>query len=234
MRVLRGRLRDLDADRAVVSRMLDRAGDGEPSIRVWAPGRQVAFGRRDARAPGYDQARQIAQTAGFLSIERSVGGHAVAYVETTLAFAYVRPIDDPREGLTDRYEAVTARIQRALWDVGVPAQRGEPDDSFCPGSHSLSYYGKIVGIAQRVRGDAALVSGVVIVDGHEEIARVLGPIYDAIGVPFDPDSVGSVERAGGTADSGTVARAIEERLVGSREPMFERVDEWLDEKPIEE
>ena len=225
MRVLRGRLPDREADRAVVSRMLDRAADGESSVRVWAPGRQLAFGRRDAREEGYEQARTISRAAGFLPVERSVGGRAVAYTETTLAFAHVFPIDDPREGLTDRYEHATDRLQRALWDVGVPAQRGEPDNSYCPGSHSLSYHGKLVGIAQRVRGDAALVSGVVLVDDHEEIARVLDPVYDVLGVPFDPDSVGSVDRAGGQADRTTVARAIESRLIGSENAELVQVDE---------
>ena len=225
MRVLRGRAETRAADREATAEMLETAGErGEPAVRVWAPHRQVAFGRRESREPGYEAAREAAERRGFAPVERSVGGRAVAYTGSTLAFALALPVKDMREGMNERYERATDRVQRALWRVGVPVQRGEPPHSFCPGRHSLSHRGKVVGIAQRVRSDSALVSGIVVVDDHEEIARVLEPIYAALEAPFDPDSVGSVERAGGRADPRAVAREIESWLVGDREARIERVD----------
>jgi octanoyl-[GcvH]:protein N-octanoyltransferase len=225
MRVLRGRAETRDSDREVTAGMLETAGEhGEPALRVWTPHRQVAFGRRERNEPGYEAAREAARERGFAPVERSVGGRAVAYTGSTLAFALALPIENVREGLDERYEHATDRVQSALREVGVPAERGEPPDSFCPGRHSLSYRGKLVGIAQRVRSDSALVSGIVVVDGHEEIARVLEPVYAALEAPFDPDSVGSVERAGGEADSRVVAREIESWLVDDREARIERVD----------
>ena len=121
---------------------------------------------------------------------------------------------DPRAGLTTRYEATTERVRRALAEVGVEATPGEPPDSFCPGSHSLQADGKVVGIAQRVRPDAALVAGCVVVAGRERLAAVLGPVYDALDRPFDPASVGSVAAAGGPTDPERVRTAVERALIG--------------------
>lgn len=225
MRVLRGRAGSIEADRQVTADLLAAVGEErEPAVRVWTPHRQLAFGRRDANEPGYEEARQVAEKRGFPALSRSVGGRAVAYTGTTLAFAWARPIEDPREGLNARYEEATERVRGALADCGIEAERGEPPESFCPGAHSLSTDGKVVGIAQRVTGRAALVSGILVVADREEIAGVLSPVYDALSIPFDPDSVGSVARAGGPSDPERVARALEGRLVGDARTAVERVD----------
>lgn len=219
MRVLRGRAASPDADREVVAATLDRAAeDGDPAVRAWRPHRQLAFGRRDVRDDDYDVARKVAEACGFEPVERSVGGRAVAYTGDTVAFAKVVPLEDMREGMDERYADVTEAVQRALWRLGVPARRGEPAASFCPGDYSLRHEGKLVGVAQRVRKGAALISGVVVVRGHDQIAGVLDPVYAALDVPFDPDSVGSVARAGGDADSENVARTVEDLLVGDADP----------------
>lgn len=226
MRVLRGRAETIAADRQVVAAALARAADGgEPVVRAWRPHRQVAFGRRDANVDGYEDARRIASERGFDPVERSVGGRAVAYTGATLAFARCEPADDPRAGIDERYEAASRDVEAALDSLGVDAERGEPADSFCPGTHSLRADGKLVGIAQRVREDAALVSGVVVVRDHDAIADVLDPVYAALGVPFDPSTVGSVARAGGPDDPETVARSLEDALVGDRPRSVETVGE---------
>jgi lipoate-protein ligase A len=146
-----------------------------------------------------------------------VGGRAVAYSGNTVAFAKVVPLEDMRVGMDERYEQAAQAVQRALWRLGVPAVRGEPEASFCPGDYSLQRDGKLAGVAQRVRKGAALVSGVVVVRDHEEIAGVLDPVYAALDVPFDPESVGSAAKAGGDGDPENVARTIEELLVGDEE-----------------
>lgn len=225
MRVVRGRAGSLEEDRRLTRELLETAGEErEPAVRVWTPHRQLAFGRRDANEDGYGDARRIAEKRGFEPVERGVGGRAVAYAGSTLAFAWMKPIKDPRRGLDERYEAATERVRDALADLGVEAERGEPPDSFCPGAHSLSKDGKVVGIAQRVTNGAALVSGIVIVADRGEIADVLSPVYDALSIPFDPESVGSVAHAGGPSDPERVARAIEERLVGDAPREIEHVD----------
>jgi lipoate-protein ligase A len=216
MRVLRGRLPDREADRERTAEMLARTADtGEPAIRVWTPARVVAFGRRDARSEGYDAAREAAESRGFPTVERSVGGRAVAYTGSTVAFAHAVPVAG-RGGIDARYDDATETVLAALRELGVDARPGEPPDSFCPGAHSIQCDGKLVGIAQRVRQDAALVSGIVVVESESEIAEVLTPVYDALGVAFDPASVGSVAGAGGPAEPGRVVRVVESAFVGTR------------------
>jgi lipoate-protein ligase A len=228
MRVLRGRATSRDADREVVAGMLERAAEtGEGSVRVWRPHRQLAFGRRDARADDYEVATKVAEACDFTPVQRSVGGRAVAYTGNTVAFAKVVALEDMRVGMDERYEATTRAIQRALWRLGAPAARGEPESSFCPGDYSLQRDGKLVGVAQRVRKNAALVSGIVVVRDHEKIADILEPVYAALDVPFEAESVGSVAKAGGSDDSEEVARTIEELLVGE-EPEIVSVSEITD------
>jgi octanoyl-[GcvH]:protein N-octanoyltransferase len=230
MRVLRGRAESIERDREASESVRSWVGEhGEPAVRVWAPHRQVAFGRIDANEDGYEAARTAASGRGFPPVERDVGGRAVAYTgTTTLAFGRFEPIEDLRKGLDDRYERVTVDVRRALRRLGVPAERGEPPGSFCPGQHSLQHDGKLVGIAQRVGRGSAITSGICIVDDHAELADLLGAVYDALDVEFDPESVGSVAKAGGTADPEVVRETIEDVLVGDAEPRIERVDAFLD------
>ncbi|THE66441.1 lipoate--protein ligase family protein [Salinadaptatus halalkaliphilus] len=235
MRVVRGREPSIAADRAVSDQLLGIAADGESAVRVWTPHRQVAFGRRDARLEGYDRAREIARDGGFTPVERDVGGRAVAYDgETTLAFARADPVADIRRGTDERYERLTAAVERALLDCGLEIERGEPADSFCPGTHSLSVAEsaagtapgsrqKVVGIAQRVRQDAALTAGIVLVDGRDALADILEGIYGSLGVAFDPASVGTVGAAGGPADPAVVRRVLEAAIVADAEPTVERI-----------
>jgi len=219
MRVLRGRARTIAADRERTGAMLDRTGTtGEPAVRVWTPHRQVAFGRRDATEAGYDRAVAAARERGFEPIERRVGGRAVAYTGSTVAFAHAVPVESPRTGIEARYAAASEHLRGALSRLDVDAVPGEPPDSFCPGSHSLQCGGKLVGIAQRVRTDAALVAGCVVVEDRTAFASVLAAVYDALDQPFDPASVGSVAAAGGPSEPDRVVDAIERALVGEAEP----------------
>jgi lipoate-protein ligase A len=225
MRVLRGRAETVSADRERTRAMLDRTAEtGEPAVRVWTPRPQVAFGRRDAAAPGYDRAVEAARKRGFEPVERSVGGRAVAYTGSTVAFARAVPVEDHRSGLDDRYAAATERLRRALATLGVDAAPGEPPDSFCPGGHSLRRDGKLVGLAQRVRADAALVAGCVVVADRDAFVTVLAAVYDALEQPFDPVSVGSVATAGGPADPARVRSAVERELVCDEPATTRRIE----------
>jgi len=220
MRVLRGRAADPERDFERTREMAARVAEsGEPALRAWRPHRQVAFGRRDSRNDGYDRAREAARERGYIPREREVGGRAVAYTGTTVAFAIARPADD-RSGIRERYADATDRLRQALASLGVDADEGEPADSFCPGTHSLQADGKVAGLAQRVRQDVAVVAGAVVVADRDEIAAVLGPVYDALGVPLDPDSVGSVAAAGGPSDPD----ATIDTLIGAFSPDDYRVE----------
>ncbi|WP_144797115.1 lipoate--protein ligase family protein [Halorubrum depositum] len=233
MRVLRGTAGDPDTDRELTASLLSEAGAGEPGLRVWTPARQLAFGRRDVRAEGFDRAERIAANRGFHTVERDVGGRAVAYAGDTLAFAHAVPLDGggetgesldggdatrrSRGSITERYDCAVETVIGALRGLGADVVAGEPPASFCPGDHSVRVAGggKVSGIAQRVRADAALVAGCVVVAPSDasEIAAVSDAVYDALGVPFDPETVGSVAAAGGPDDPERVARALEDAFV---------------------
>jgi len=226
MRAYRGRAGDPDADGEFTARIAKRAADdGEVGLRVWRPGAHCSFGRRDTTHDGYPDAFAAAVEHGFPPRVRRVGGHPVVFTDSTVAVALALPIDDIRDGVTDRYEEVASAVQRALWRLGVPAQRGEPDGAFCPGTPSLQWTGKLAGFAQRIQRNVALVSGVVIVDDHGTIADVLDPIYEALELHFAPETVGSIERAGGRVDPRAAVQRIEESLTDDRDAAIERVDQ---------
>jgi lipoate-protein ligase A len=216
MRVLRGTVDDPEADRERTGRLLAAASEGTPGLRVWTPARQVAFGRRDARADGFDRAARIAADRGFRPIERDVGGRAVAYAGETLAFAHAVPTTESGS-ITERYDRTVETLVDALRGLGADVVAGEPPAAFCPGDHSLRVAGggKVSGIAQRVRADAALVAGCVVVSPADAraVAAVSDTVYDALGVPFDAETVGSVAAAGGPDEPDSVARALEDAFV---------------------
>jgi len=212
MRLIEGVLADVDRDRGVTTALTGLAAAIEESVlRVWTPPRQLAFGRRDTTADGYERARRVAARRDYTPIERRVGGSAVAYTGDTVSFAYAVPIDDGRDGIDRRYRDATETMLRAFRAVGASVTRGEPADSFCPGDYSIRGGGKIAGVAQRVTRECALVGGCVIVRSadREAIAAVLDPVYSALGVPFAPESVGSIATAGGPEDVGSVVDALE-------------------------
>lgn len=224
MLAVRGRPADIEADRNVVDALPDLVAErGESAFRAWAPHRQVAFGRRDTAAEGYDRACEEARERGYTPIERQVGGRAVAYTGTVLAFSHVVPNRED-DSIQSRYERTTSVLEQALDRLGATVQRGEPEAAFCPGDHSLQQDGKLAGIAQRVRRETAVVGGCLVVSEADEraLGDVLDPIYNALDVPFDPESVGSVERAGGPGDPDAVIEALEVAFADGNP--IERVD----------
>lgn len=234
VRVYRGRAAEPTADQAATAEMLAETADsGVPAVRVWQPHRQVAFGRRDSHAAGYEAAKSAAEDRNYHPRERRVGGRAVAYTGRTLAVASAVPIEDVRQGMCDRYAEFSGRLVDVLSDLGADVRRGEPADAYCAGSHSVSGVdgdepsGKLAGVAQRVQSRAALVAASLTVAEADvaAIRSVLGPVYRALDVPFDPSTVGSVATAGGPDDPAVVRQAVESALVDDRERTVVTVDD---------
>lgn len=214
MLVLRGRFPVVADDRAAMAGLADRvAAAGEPGLRVWRPPRHVTFGPRDVSHAGYQAARREARNQDCPPIERETGGRAVVHTGGTISFLRVDPVQDYRSGLTKRYERVRTAIDRALHGLGVEPRPGEPPNAFCPGSHSLQADGKLVGLAQRVGRSVATVGGVLVVTDPEQIVEVLTPVYAALDLPLDPETVGSIASAGGEGHVPTARRAVEDALV---------------------
>lgn len=219
MRVLRGRDGSVDADGEVTRELVSTASEtGEPGLRVWYPPAQVAFGPRDQARDGYQAARNATIDCGSQPSERETGGRPVAFTGDVLAFVRAEPADPTEPGIDRRYEETMVALETTFEGIGVEARRGEPPATWCPGRYSLSADGKLAGLAQRIRREVAIVAGAVVVRDADAVADVLGPVYDALGLPFAPDSVGSLEAAGGSADRVGVRRAVEDAFVGDSEP----------------
>lgn len=215
MQVLRGALDLPEADAEATRRLVDRVRRrGELGVRVWVPPKHVAFGRRDRRESGYERARSAAVARGYPTTERATGGRAIAFHDGVLAVVRAEPADPTAPAVDTRYQRLLRTLEAALDELGVDAERGEPPESFCPGTRSLSAGGKVAGLAQRVRREVAVVAAVIVVADADDLSAVLSPVYEALGVPFDPGSVGSLSAAGGPSASDAVRATVEAALVG--------------------
>ena len=184
------------------------SGRAPATVSILPSARHVGVTRRDTTRPGFREATRAANAEGYPVLVRGAGGGATAADKGTFGFSITRPGEAER--LLDhreRYDEVAAFVLAAFARLGVAAEVGEVRAEFCPGDHSLRIGGpegmKVVGIAQRVTRRATSVGGIVLVDGHEELARVLKAVYGAMDLPFRPASVGSLRRAGygvGVAD----------------------------------
>ena len=104
----------------------------------------------------------------------------------------------------------------ALSGLGVDARVGEIPGEYCPGAFSVNAGGriKIAGLGQRLISGAAHVGGVVVVQGGDRVRDVLIPVYEALGLEWDPATAGSVEDDLPGIDPEQVAEAIAAELRG--------------------
>lgn len=194
------------------------AGVRPPTVSITPSTRHVGVTRRDTFRSGFPEAVRASQKEDYPVLVRSSGGGATVAGSGTFGFSLIRPAteDEARRGIRERYDEAAALVLGAFERLGLgKAVVGEVRDEFCPGDHSIrvgSWEGgmKVVGIAQRVTRRAASVGGIVLVEGEEELARVLGLVYGALMLPFRAEGVGSLRRAGSGARVGEVIDAFAE------------------------
>lgn len=168
------------------------AGGRRPVLRCYQPGATVAFGRRDAFLPGFETAAAAARRQGFTPVIRGAGGRAAAYDEGCLIFDEVMPADGSQ--IRERFAADADRHARALRGLGVDARVGEVPGEYCPGEFSVNARGrvKLVGAAERIVRGAWLHSSVIVVEGAARLRTVLEEVYAALGLDWEPSTVGDV------------------------------------------
>jgi len=196
------------------------AGTRLPTVSITPSTRHVGVTRRDTFRPGFADAVRASREGGYPVLVRGAGGGATAAHHGTFGFSIIRPSEgtEARRGIRDRYDEAAALALGAFSRLGVRAEVGEVGevhDEFCPGDHSIRVGGwesgmKVVGIAQRLTRRATSVGGIVLVEGEEELARVLGVVYAAMSLPFSRESVGSLRRAGLDAGVEEVVEAFAE------------------------
>jgi octanoyl-[GcvH]:protein N-octanoyltransferase len=219
---------------AISRSILGRVAAGElpPTIRIHRPGREVAFGRQDLASPGYAAAAEASRAAGFAAVERLAGGRAAVFHEGTIAIARAYADPQPPKRTYARFEEMADLIAAALRGLGVEAQVGEVPGEYCPGAYSVNARGaaKLAGIGQRMIRGGAHMGGVVVASGGREIADVLIPVYEALGLDWNPATSGSVaEELGRDVDPGELEEAVIAELAKS----YELIDAELDEETVE-
>ena len=202
------------------------AGELPETVRIGRPGRVVAFGKRDTASAGYTSALAAARSAGYDAVERLAGGRAAAYTEGTLSFSHAQREDDPRRATEARFRETAELLREALAGLGVDARIGEVAGEYCPGEYSVNARGevKLAGIGQRLIADGAHVGGVLVADGAAEVRRVLVPVYEALGLDWDPDTTGSVSEEA----PGTGIDAVEAAIVAALANRYDVVEAEID------
>jgi lipoate-protein ligase A len=178
------------------------AGLRPATVSITPSARHVGVTRRDTRRAGFGEAVRVAHGEGYPVLVRGAGGGAIAAHHGTFGFSIVRPAEDARRGINERYDEAAALVLGAFSRLGIEeAEVGEVRDEFCPGDHSIRAGDfengmKLVGIAQRVTRRATSVGGIVLVQGERELARILSGFYAALSLPMRSQSVGSLRRIG--------------------------------------
>ncbi|MDQ2700805.1 MAG: lipoate--protein ligase family protein [Actinomycetota bacterium] len=189
------------------------AGQRPATVRLSRPGRVVAFGRRDTRSPGYAEAVKAARRAGFAGMERLTGGRAAAYSEGALSLTVTVPDAEPARRTNLRFREAAEIARSALVRLGVDARTGEVEGEYCPGDFSVNARGasKLVGIGQRMIKGAAHIGFVIVVRDSSLIREVLEPVYEALELEWNPETVGAIE----DEVPGTTLEAMESSILAS-------------------
>jgi lipoate-protein ligase A len=233
LRLHRQAFKDPALDVAVSRAILLRVADGElpETMRITRPPAMVAFGRQDVASANYIEAVRAARSTGFEPIERLAGGRAAVFHEQTLAIAHARPDEEPQAHIYPRFEEASGWIERALKRLGVDARVGEVPGEYCPGGYSVNARGekKLAGIGQKLIKGGGHLGGVVVVQNGARVRGVLVPVYQALGLHWNPSTAGSVE---GEVPGVTLDHA-EEALVAELQELYEVLETPLDRRTLD-
>jgi lipoate-protein ligase A len=181
-------------DVALPHALVDLVAEGRhpPVLRCYRPAATVAFGRRDSFLPGFPRAAAAARRHGFTPVIRGAGGRAAAYDDGCLVLDEIMPAAEAMGGIQERFADEARRQADALRSLGVDARVGEVPGEYCPGEFSVNARGrvKLIGAAQRIVRGAWLLSSVVVVQAA--LRAVLEEVYGALGLDWDPTTVGAV------------------------------------------
>ena len=193
-------------DVALGGALLQQVGAGASELlRVYRPRPTLAFSGRDCASPGIGAAAAAAVAARFHAgapRSRWPGGrlpprNACAWITS----ARSRPPDPPRQRPgrrpdPPRFTLFADLLTGALRSLGVDAQLGPVPGEYCPGEFSINdgHGHKLVGTAQRLVRGAWLFGTVIVVEDADPVRSVLDEVYRALGLDWNPASVGAVRR----------------------------------------
>lgn len=187
-------------------------GEMGETFEIGLSSRVLAFGKHDTIAARFAEAVSEADGHGFQPTVRIAGGRAAVFHQQTLRFGWTRPVDDPAASMYGGFEIMSSVVVETLGKFGIHAQVGEVPGEYCPGSYSVHIAGrKVMGVGQRLMRNAAHVGGVLVVADSGSINEVLTPVYNLLGLTFDPSTTGSVADAI-TLDASDIAMAFTEQI----------------------
>jgi octanoyl-[GcvH]:protein N-octanoyltransferase len=222
---------DTALSRAVMLRVAAR--ELPETLRLARPGAMVAFSKRDIVAPGYQRAVRAARSAGLEAIVRLAGGRAAVFHDGALELAHAVPDQEPRAGIQLRFASTAALIERALHELGVDARVGEVPGEYCPGRYSVNASGarKLAGLGQRVVAGGSHTGAVIVVSGADRVRTALVPVYEALGLGWDPATVGAVEDELSPAGDGIWER-FRDALLSEYARLYDIVEGVLDPETL--
>ena len=140
-------------------------------------------------------------------------GRAAAPPPTTgarCALIIVGPDPDGIATIRSRFAGYGELLVGALRDLGVDARLGPVPGEYCPGEFSINdgHGHKLVGTAQRLVRGAWLFGTVILVADPEPVREVLIEVYDALGLDWDPTTVGAVQTTAPGAQVEDVRAAV--------------------------
>lgn len=208
---------DAALDVAVSHALLREAAEqGVEAVRVWTPPPAVSFGRLDLLLPGHERAIAAARRHGLHPVRRLAGGRAAAIGAGTACLGWASPSPE-LAGMQDRYRTMAELILQALERLGLRGRVGELEGEWCPGAWSvLVGERKVGGLAQRVIKGGAWAEAVIVVDGAAALARGLDRVQQALGVSWDPATLGQLSRPSGPVTAEQTRAALIDAVAARR------------------
>lgn len=178
--------------RFIRERLASLGMGGSGALRLYRPRATAAFSRLDSMRPGYEIARSVVRSYGFEPVLRPSGGHLAVYGPGTLVIDLVAAHPDPRKTAIRRSANFAGLLANALRNGGLEPALGAIPGEYCPGSQSISARGcKIAGLGQRLTTNGYHLGAIVMLQDSQAARIALRPAYHALGLPFDPASVGA-------------------------------------------
>ena len=169
--------------------------NGPETLRIYRPRPTLGFSGRDAASPGIAKAVAAARSMGFDPVRRGPGGRAAAYHQGALCLDHVGGDDPGPQQIRSRFLGFGELLTGALRKVGVNAELGPVPGEYCPGEFSVNdgRGHKLIGTAQRLVRGGWLFGTVILVTDPEPVRHVLTKVYDALGLDWEPSTVGAIE-----------------------------------------
>jgi lipoate-protein ligase A len=186
------------------------AEQGRAVVRLFRVRDCVAFGPQDERAPAYARALAAARGAGYAAVPRVEGGRAIAAGPGVLGIAWTVADREARARIRPRFSLLAGVIAEALRTLGVDAEVGPVAGEYCPGDFSVGAGGrvKLAGLGQRVTASGAHLGAFVVIEDAARLRAVLGAVYGALGIAWQPASLGCVRDLRGESGIEDVASAL--------------------------